>query len=151
MDKLPSEVLIVSPSTHDLSPFDLQFVNEWLSNGNKGTDAYVSVRPDADRAYAAVQACKILQKIPVREYVAAIKGEMVKKVLLTKDTLIEYTQYGLEVAKSQDEIATLFKGVEVGAKLIGAYEQDQDDLSKYTGLLGRIKADNVQININNNG
>ena len=147
-DILPAETV----SCDDLTNIEAQFVHEYLTNGCKAQKAYKTIRPNVTMDSAAVMCGRIMSRPHVQEYLANHKAELATKTTLTKSDLVNYASFGLNHAKETLEVGVYFKGIDVTAKLIGAYEQDEDDLTKYQGLIGKIKADtvNVQVNINKN-
>jgi hypothetical protein len=141
-----------TPDTSSLSIHELSVVTEYLKNGFNAAQASHTVKPHISYDTAKVEGSKLINRPHVKEYIQLIKDSMAAKTELNKSTLIDYCSYGLMIAKERDDIGSLFKGVDTTAKLIGAYDQGQDDLSLYSSLISKIQGNNVQINIgcNNN-
>jgi hypothetical protein len=136
----------------NLATFEAAFIHEYLNNGHHASKAYLALRPNVTPGTANVSSTRLLQRPHVKAYLAKRLDKSLEEVKLNKTTLLNHAQWGLNKARETYELSALFKGIDISAKLINAYDQDEDDLSKYTGLIGRIKADNVniQVNINKN-
>jgi hypothetical protein len=135
------------PELAKLSLVETQFIAEYLNNGHNGLQAYLTIKPHVRPSTARVASSEIMQKAHIRAYVEAYKRSTIIKGELTKAQLLDHTKWGIETARSKEELSALFKGIECGARLINAYDIEADDVNKYIGLLGKITANNVQINI----
>lgn len=135
------------PDSSKLSIPELTFITEYLKNGHNGTQAYLALKPHVTSGTASVEASELIRKPHIIEYMQAIKDRMAAASELTKSTLIEYASYGLMIAKQKEDIGVLFRGLDVSAKLIHAYDSSEDDLSLYSSLINKIQGKNIQINI----
>ena len=130
-----------------------KFISAYLINGNC-TEAYLSIRPHVKRETARIEGSRMKRRPHVtaalQEHNSAITTQSQDQASLTKTKLISATQWGIDKAKEKEELAALFKGIDVGSKLIGAYSQDEDDESKYAKFINKISVKQLNINVGQN-
>lgn len=145
---MPKAIISKSlPDSSKLSIHELSVVSEYLKNGFNAAKAYHTIKPHVSPDTAKCAGSQLINKSAVKEYIQTIKDSMAAKSELTKQGLIDYASYGLMIAKGREDIGVLFKGIDISAKLIGAYNSGEDDLSLYSSLISKISGKNIQINI----
>ena len=138
----------------ELNEKEATFVNAYLTNGNNCTEAYLQVSPNVKRETARIEGSRLKRSPKVTRYLAEHNTALVQsgeeQSKINKKYLIDTAHWGIEKSKKMGELGTLFKGIEVGAKLTGAYTQDEDDETKYTKFIQKISVKQMNVNIGKN-
>lgn len=138
----------IAPEIAELSPFETAFLAEYKSNGYNATRAYLAARPDVQYTTATVNSCKLLQEPHIVRAIQALQADTLKTAAINKQGLILKASSITDRAEDSEQYSAALKGVELQAKLIGAFEDDADSEQKYSKFLTVIQ-NNVVINTNN--
>ena len=145
---IPCKVRPVPYIMSELRLKDRQFIQHYMGNGHNATKAYMAVAPRASATTAASEGSRILKRPEVQAYLAEqIEPQIEAKTVLTKQDLIDYTRHGLEGCKAENNYNSLFRGVDVAAKLTGSYSQEESDQAMYEVFLNKVRIDQVNINL----
>lgn len=138
------------PTGHNLTTKEKKFLAAYIENGNNCTEAFLAVSPHVKRTTARIQGSRTRNRPHVKralqEYTDSQLIKSTTQSGLTKTKLLEATDWGIDKAKEKEELAALFKGIDVGSKLIGAYSQDEDDESKYARFIQKVSINQLTIN-----
>jgi hypothetical protein len=134
----------------ELTTEESKFVAAYLSNGNNGTEAFLTIRPDCKRTTARIEGSRIKHRPHVSAALQAHNQSIVvagkEEAVISKAYLIDTAKWGIEACKEDRELGTLFKGVDVAAKLTGSYDSEEDDESKYAKFITKISINELTIN-----
>jgi hypothetical protein len=139
----------IAPEIAELTPFETAFLAEYRSNGYNATRAYLAARPDVQYTTATVNSCKLLQEPRMVRAIQAIQSDALKTSAVNKQGILLRAGTVVDKAEDAEQYSAALKGLELQAKLIGAFEDDADSEAKYSKFL-TIVQNNVVINTTNN-
>ena len=126
-----------------------QFVNNYLSNGRNGTQAYIKASPGVTIKSASVLATKMLARVSVIEAmdkrINDAEGKS-KSKLPSKSDLVNRLQTIDKAAFNENQFGSSVNSVREQGKLLNLYEES-DDGHGYITLIQNILGANVQVNI----
>jgi phage terminase small subunit len=105
----------------NLTQRQAKFVDEYVLRGNAAAAARAAGY-SADSA--KVTACRMLTKANLQAAIAAKKQAVAEEIELRRENIIAAILKAIEMARKQEEPATMVSGLKEIAKLCGFYEQD---------------------------
>lgn len=133
----------------ELNQSEQDYIKAYLSNGGNCTDAFLTIRPHVKRDTARIEGSRMKRRPHVsaalQEHNSTQLAVVQDKAILSKNDLLGHTKWGIEAAREDRELGSLFKGIDTAAKLTGSYSQEEDDESKYVQFMQKITV-NLTIN-----
>ena len=109
------------------------FLQEYIANGLKGAEAYMTIYKTNSRKGAAVNAHKILNSEAGKAFMDNVRAQS-DSIVVTRNKMVEETLGILKNAKDDLRYATALKAIELISKLEGFFKEDNNK--------------NVDVNIN---
>ena len=131
-----------------LKPLHKSIADAYIGNGFNGQAAYLKVRPKVTINTAKVNACRILAKPEVQEYILNKQDQTHVKTISSRDYLIKQAHRIGETAEQSEKLDTALKAIDSKAKLAGIYTQEMQPMEGYADLLKTLVIVNGNVNVN---
>lgn len=97
-----------------------RFCQEYVKNGNNGTQAYMTAYPKSNEESARRMASKLLTIIDVQEYIKELQGKTEKKAIMSIE---ERMNWLTGIINSKECVSNRLKALEILNKMDGVYTQ----------------------------
>lgn len=121
-----------------IKPKWIEFVNEYMRNGNVATKAYMKVffpNEEGMRYSAVTNASRLLRKPEVQDLVDKRKERMEKKFDISRQFIIDELMETIAECKSDKDRANLLKSIDILNKMSGQYIHKQEIDVKGSGII----------------
>lgn len=127
---------------NQISDFEIEFINNWFSNGFNGMRAYLAIRPDVKESTAAVEATNILKKPNIKSYIDKRQEEIKDNEDIKLSYIVKELKFIIDDAKNDKKTdrVSILKALDQLAKLGGLYTTKTEITTKgEQPLFGPIK------------
>lgn len=126
-------------------PWQAVFKAAYLSNGNNGTQAYLTAKPHVSLATAGSEAHKLLNTPEMIKALTEETDKQVDKQRFSKDAILDNIDVIRVKTLDEKKYATSLKANKELAELSGLYERGVDDPGQYRTLIQSLVIHNTTI------
>lgn len=131
----------------DLKPWQLQFIQEYLLNGNNATQAYLKVKPNVENTTARTEGSLLLAKPNVKQEMDRVLEERLHVTAdtskITQDKLNLDTQRFINMALVDRNPNAGLKGVELQGRMNGLLDKRERESAGWQTLIQSLTINNV--------
>jgi len=116
-------------------PWKAVFKATYLSNGNNGTQAYLTAKPHVSLTTAKVEASKLLAMPNMIKELTEATDKQVNKTRYSKDTIMDNIDVIRKKTLNKQQYSTSLKANKELAELGNLYDRGVDDPGQYRTLI----------------
>lgn len=125
-----------------LTQKQMNFCQNYLTNGGNATEAYIAAYDTEGGSFAPVEACRLLKKDEIQEYIKKlrkpIEKAVVRKIVNERDYKKKIIQDRLEACIAKDDDAGAARWMEIWNKMDGEYVNINKDITDQPTEIGNL-------------
>lgn len=131
----------------ELKYWQQQVLQEYLKNGENGTEAYAKIKPNCkSRTYLHNASCKLVNSDAFQTALAEAKRAVTVSTDVTKQSLLRDAARITQKAEEKEHFSAALKGNELQGRYIGAFDSEEESADMYSRLIQKISVKNLTIN-----